>query len=270
MARQRSRRIGGGLYSQDVEGTLQLTESSPRSSPHRASFDAADAEAFLAASAAWPPRATLLAALDRLAARQDADDSADRRLPLRAVDLGCGAGTETLELLRRGWAVHAVDAHRSCLDFTRRRAEKAGLGSRLSLECREFEELVLPSRSYALAHAGFSLPFCRAEAFGRLWNRITASVLPSGCFAGQLFGEREPLMLEAPRGSVTSHDRSSIVGLLGEEPRSSWTVVSLEEIDRPGRGPRGDPKHWHVFHAVLERTNAPSPREGDDGACSAS
>jgi tellurite methyltransferase len=242
------------------------TETSMSPSPRRAAFDAADAKAFLDASAKWPPRATLLAAIDRLAKQQHAGDSVGGHSTRRAVDLGCGAGTETLELLQRGWQVHAIDAHRSCLEFTRRRAEEAGVASRLTLECREFEELVLPPRGYALAHAGFSLPFCRSEAFGRLWRQISESVLPSGCFAGQFFGEREPLMLGAPRGSVTFHDRSSIERLLGDERCPMWSAINLEEIDRPGRGPRGEPKHWHVFHALFERTSAPPPHDGGDGA----
>lgn len=236
------------------------------SSPERPSFDAADATAFLAASAAWPPRATLIAALEHLAQRRDAGESASLESPPRAVDLGCGAGTETLELLRRGWQVHAVDAHAACLEFTRRRAEEAGLASRLTLECREFEQLVLPPRTHLLAHAGFSLPFCRAEAFERLWRQVSESMLPGGCFAGQFFGEREPLIRDASPGSVTAHDPESLHRLLGDGQGAAWSVVGLEEVDRPGRGPRGEPKHWHVYHAVFERTIAPPPRTGGGGA----
>ena len=219
-------------------------------------FDAAAATDFLEASADWPPRATLLAALERVATRP-ASGLVGPEGERRAVDLGCGAGTEAIELLRRGWFVDAIDAHQVCLDFTSRRAEAAGLSGRLGTRRCGFEELLLPPRTYAIAHAGFALPFCRAASFGPLWNGITTAVLPGGCFAGQFFGSREPMILDAVDGSVTWHDHESIQRLLGPGDAPRWRILSLEEIDRPGRGPRGEPKHWHVFHVVLERANDP-------------
>ena len=49
---------------------------------------------------AWP---ALLSALDRFEA--DAPDVTGRF----AIDLGCGAGRDTLEMLRRGWRILAID-----------------------------------------------------------------------------------------------------------------------------------------------------------------
>ncbi|MEK9661372.1 MAG: class I SAM-dependent methyltransferase, partial [Alphaproteobacteria bacterium] len=57
-----------------------------------------------------PPRATLLAALDRFDAEPA---SPDRRL---AVDLGCGSGRDVVEMLRRGWRVLAIDAEQAAVD----------------------------------------------------------------------------------------------------------------------------------------------------------
>src|SRR6185312_5008202 len=51
-------------------------------------------------TAGRPPRRTLLAALAGF-------PSAPGRV---AVDLGCGDGRDTVELLRRGWSVLAIDA----------------------------------------------------------------------------------------------------------------------------------------------------------------
>ncbi|MGH7493349.1 MAG: hypothetical protein ACREOO_13290 [bacterium] len=54
---------------------------------------------FLRAAADAPPRETLLAAL----ARFEGEESANLRRT--AVELGCGAGADSLELLRQGWNV---------------------------------------------------------------------------------------------------------------------------------------------------------------------
>ena len=62
--------------------------------------DEADWERFFVVTEGREPRPLLVEVLDRLG------PGADRL----AVDLGCGDGTDTLELLRRGWRVHAVDS----------------------------------------------------------------------------------------------------------------------------------------------------------------
>ncbi len=65
----------------------------------------------------------------------------------QAIDLGCGAGKETLAMLRAGWNVHAVD---SLPDTTERLLgiAPAEADGRLSIEVRAFQDLrVLPPRS---------------------------------------------------------------------------------------------------------------------------
>ena len=42
--------------------------------------------------------------------------------PGTAVDLGCGAGNETLDLLNRGWSVHAVDSSEAAIQTVTDRA----------------------------------------------------------------------------------------------------------------------------------------------------
>lgn len=47
--------------------------------------------------------------------------------PGRALDLGCGTGTNALEMARRGWQVTGVDFSRLAILRARRRAARAGL-----------------------------------------------------------------------------------------------------------------------------------------------
>lgn len=51
--------------------------------------------------------------------------------PGRALDLGCGGGTESIYLARRGWEVTGVDLVPRALAIARRRASRAGVSPRL-------------------------------------------------------------------------------------------------------------------------------------------
>ncbi len=64
------------------------------------------------------PRETLRLALDLL--ESEGVSTGGERL---AVDLGCGEGRDTLELLRRGWRVLAIDAEREAIERLRARPD---------------------------------------------------------------------------------------------------------------------------------------------------
>jgi len=138
----------------------------------------ADWPGYCESSAGCEPRPLLLAACGELGPGQGR----------QAIDLGCGEGTDTLELLARGWSVLAVDAQPAGLALPRARippsaAEGAGV------LCASFAEANLP-RAY-LIHAGFSLPFCPPQEFPALWTRIRRALAPGEIFAGQLFGTHD-------------------------------------------------------------------------------
>ena len=126
---------------------------------------------YYARSAGREPRPLLLAACQELGVGQD-------RL---AIDLGCGEGTDALELLARGWSVLAVDAELAGLALLRARIPPAAAG-RIRVLCASFAEADLPCAH--LIHAGFSLPFCPAREFPALWARIRRALAPGGVFAG--------------------------------------------------------------------------------------
>ncbi len=50
-----------------------------------------------------------------------------KRKPGRALDIGCGAGTDSVYLAQRGWDVTALDFIPKALEFTQARAREAGV-----------------------------------------------------------------------------------------------------------------------------------------------
>ena len=115
------------------------------------------------------PRDTLLAALDRFAA------------PGTAVDLGCGTGRDTFELLRRGWQVVAID---SAAEAISRLRAAAGDDPRLATQVAVYEDAALPECD--LVNASWSLPFCRPELFGLIAQLHAALAASRGCTSGGL------------------------------------------------------------------------------------
>jgi SAM-dependent methyltransferase len=213
--------------------------------PGRPAHEAAalrDWPAYFDRMAGKPARETLLAAADAFGLVTPAD------APL-AVDLGCGEGRDTAELLRRGWRVWAQDSSDDGLARLRARPECAAAlaDGRLTVARADFAE-AHPPRA-ALVNASFALPFCPPAEFGALWSRIDAAIAPGGRFAGQLFGDRDDWASLPDRTHLT---RPQAMGLF-----SDYVLERFHEEDRPsthaGAAPGDPPKHWHVYHIVARK-----------------
>lgn len=182
-----------------------------------------------------PPRDLLLQSLSRIESEGDAS-------PARtAIDLGFGSGTDTLELLRRGWKVLAVDREADAARFLARRVP-ARWRSRLTTIVAPMEGLELPSAD--LVYASFSLPFCRPDRFPETWSAVRTAVGPHGHFAGQLFGDRDQWHRSS---DMTFHSRRRVTALV-----RGWKVELIRETDEQGHSFSG-PKQWHFFDLILEK-----------------
>lgn len=181
-----------------------------------------------------PPRPTLLQALDAFAAEGVA--------AAHAVDLGCGIGRDTLELLRRGWTVAAVDQEAGALTRLLAEAAARSLPAPEIVRAR-FEETSLPP--CRLVNSSFALFFCAPDAFTGLWSRIREALTPGGRFAGQLLGPNDSWVA---RTGITVHDRAALDALL-----AGYAVERLEREATDAVTPRGEAKRWDIWHLVLRR-----------------
>jgi SAM-dependent methyltransferase len=158
-----------------------------------------------------------------------------------AVDLGCGDGTDSAELLSRGWEVHSIDAEEEAIRRVRGRIP-ASLAPRSTTIVSSMEAATLPACH--LIFASFSLPFCAPDVFPDLWARIRSALRPGGRFAGELFGDRDSW---ASDPEMTFHDVGAARALF-----EGMQLESFVEEDEDGESFEG-PKHWHVFHAIARR-----------------
>ena len=197
-----------------------------RSSPRRW-------EAYYRWTSRRPPRELLVQVLNHI------DWEGRGRKGRTAIDLGFGAGTDSLELLRRGWKVLAIDGQSVAARFLARRVPAR---HRSSLTClvAPMEGLELPPAD--LIYASFSLPFCSPESFPALWSSIRRAIRPGGHFAGQLFGDKDEWRGDRP---FVFHGRRE----LGQLARGFRTELLRETVEE-GRSFDG-PKHWHFFDLIL-------------------
>lgn len=106
-------------------------------------------------------------------------DLCARRQPGRALDLGCGAGTDSIYLARQGWEVTALDFMPKALEYTRQRAAEAGVGvTPIEADITQWDvpaswDLVL---DHGLLH---NLP---AAAHAAYRERVLAALAPGGDF----------------------------------------------------------------------------------------
>jgi SAM-dependent methyltransferase len=183
-----------------------------------------------------PPRATLLFALDRFDHEPEPDG---RRF---AIDLGCGNGRDTVELLRRGWRVLGIDAEPKAIEGLRARTDlpkDAVLDTMVS----RFEDAALPEAE--LVNSSFALPLVPPRRFPELWDGILAALRSGGRVSCQLYGDRDGWV---GRPGMTFFTRGGIEALI--EPLD---VELFREEEDDSVTPRGQAKHWHIYHIVARK-----------------
>lgn len=164
------------------------------------------------------------------------------REPAQALDLGCGAGRDSLALLAAGWEVTALDRDPQALALLREQAAMHAPG-KLSTLCRTFEDATaLPAAD--LINASFALPFCQPDAFGNLWLQITRSLREYGLFTGHFFGPRD----DWARNDFSIHSRDQL-----QQQFEGWTLLELNEFEYDGKTALGRTKHWHLFEVIARK-----------------
>ena len=138
---------------------------------------------YYAATEGRPPRPTLLFALDRFGAE-----------PHRAADLGCGDGRDTIELLRRGWSVIALDSEPTAIARLRGRADLPP-GAKLDARCESLPKARIGARSNSSIRASpcrsvrpTRSPGCGKRSAHR-W--CPADVSPDSYLGRAIYGRKE-------------------------------------------------------------------------------
>ncbi len=158
-----------------------------------------------------------------------------------AVDLGAGSGADTLELLQRGWTVHAVDSDEASLRLLVERTT-SDLRERLHTHFVRFEDFAFPPCD--LVWAGHSLPFCPRPAWPALWERIVSALAAGGRFAGDFFGDKHAFAVYDDVMLMHESDVRECLSVLETE------AFDVEDGVRPCGGVA---TRWHAFSVTARK-----------------
>ncbi|MBK8383416.1 MAG: class I SAM-dependent methyltransferase [Ignavibacteria bacterium] len=186
-----------------------------------------------------PPRETLLEALTFF------DKDEDPGKQYYAMDIGCGTGLDTFELLRRGWKVFATDKEQKAIDIIR---EKVTEDKKENLETAAVAFHELSFKSADLINAGMSLPFCNPDKFDKVWENVVNAIKINGRFSGNFFGEKDEW---ANFDDMTFHTKDKLKSMF-----TKFEIEFFHERDEDGETATGIKKHWHVFSVVARKISS--------------
>ena len=182
------------------------------------------------------PRETLLKVLEIFEKEKEKDEQ------LFAIDLGCGHGADTIELLKRNWKVLAIDKMSEGLQILEDNILPSWKRNFRKSE-QLFEDMNLINCN--LLVASYSLPFCKPEYFNSLWKKIESSILPGGRFAGNFFGNNDSW---SDNKQITFHSEDEVKNLF-----RNFQIEYFHERDEDGVTSSGESKHWHVFSVIARK-----------------
>lgn len=103
--------------------------------------------------------------------------------PKYAIDLGCGAGRDTIYLIKNGWKVLSIDKENT-REIISSKLNNEELKN-FNFECQDFENIELEKNNLLVAN--FSIPFCNKDYFNEFWNKISNSILQERILRWELF-----------------------------------------------------------------------------------
>ncbi len=172
---------------------------------------------------------------------------------LRLLDLGAGAGRDTMEALKRNWHVTALDITPRTLKELAERAKK----SRGVLETKlsTFQSMQLPEKSFDLINASYSLPFVKKKEFEKIWPKVTAAIKPGGRFSGTFFGENHAWAKKANAAEKNFHSKEEIIKLIREAGLELEGPIETETIDQEKELDDGKTItiHFEVHHVIARK-----------------
>lgn len=160
----------------------------------------------------------------------------------KAIELGCGAGNDTVYLIKNNWNVLAIDRE----DVEKRIAKRLKDEERekFRFQKQDFESLELERNNLIIAN--YCLPFCNKDKFQELWDKIENSILDKGYFVGNFFGLNDSW--NGTKLEMVFLSKEQVMELF-----KNFEIILFKEIEKDALTGLGKMKHWHIFDVIAKK-----------------
>ena len=160
----------------------------------------------------------------------------------KAIDLGCGAGRDTIYLIRNGWNVLAIDRE-DVEDLILEKLNEKEM-KRFRFLCQNFESIELEKCDLIVSN--FAIPFCSKKYFDKFWNNISDSISSGGYFVGNFFGLRDSWA--TINKNMTFLSKKQVTDLFEE-----FEIIEFDEYEKDSKTALGEFKHWHIYEIIARK-----------------
>jgi thioredoxin reductase/protein-L-isoaspartate O-methyltransferase len=169
----------------------------------------------------------------------------------RALDLGCGEGGDAVWLAEHGWQVKAVDISETAIGRAAAEAGTRGVRDRIAFERHDLSDS-FPAGTFDLISAQFLHSTERLER-PQILRRAADAVALGGVLVIVDHAAPPPFSKKVPH----DHPFPSPQEVLAELnlPAAQWEQERVEQVDRAGTDPDGQPFTWRDNVMVLRRRN---------------
>lgn len=144
-----------------------------------------------------------------------------------ALDLGAGAGRDSLALAAAGYNVTSVDLSARGLERINERAQEAGCAAQITTCLSDVRNVVLEPDSYDAIVATTVLDHIASDEAKALWSRITRALKPGGFLYCQVHTTDDPGCHRQPgcdRREPISETASAVINYFEANQLAQWAV----------------------------------------------
>ena len=162
--------------------------------------------------------------------------------PGKAIDFGCGAGNDTVYLIKNNWNVLAIDKE-GVEERIAKRLNNEEL-KKFRFQRQDFESMEIEKSNLIIAN--YCLPFCNKNKFEELWNKIKLSILDKGYFVGNFLGLNDSW--NGVKTDMLFLSKEQVMLLFKD-----FEIVLFKEIEKNALTGLGKMKHWHIFDIIAKK-----------------